>query len=169
MKQLIAVGLFMALITSCNQGPTRYTQSSPEIDTIKQLFANYDNKAYDTSMYADTSKTHYNSSKAMTAAEAMEYHKQADANYSSRGFKSDNQDFEMVLTDEGETWVNCWLEWNGTLAANGKEIEVPVHVTYQFVDGKIVREYGYWDPSEIVLTLQQIAAEAEKAEEESEE
>ena len=74
----------------------------------------------------------------------------------------------MVLTDDGETWVNCWLEWNGTLAANNKEIDIPIHLTYQFVDGKIVREYGYWDASEIVMELQKIEAEAKMAEEEME-
>jgi steroid delta-isomerase-like uncharacterized protein len=40
-------------------------------------------------------------------------------------------------------------------------IDVPVHLTYRFVDGKIVRTVGFWDPTEIVLGLQEI--EAEKA------
>ena len=43
---------------------------------------------------------------------------------------------------------------------------MPVHLTYRFVDGKIVREYGYWDPTEVLLSLQAIEA-AKKAEEES--
>ena len=116
-------------------------------------------------MYADSSKTNYNSMKTMSPSEALDYHKEADANYSSRGFKAEGQEYEMVLTDDGETWVNCWLEWQGTLAANGKEISVPVHLTYRFVEGKIVREYGYWDPTEIVLTLQAVAAAAKAAEE----
>lgn len=165
MKKLFLLGTVFVLVLSCNQGPVRYTQNSPEIDTVKKLLSNYDSKTYDTSMYADTSKTKYNSSDMMTAVETMEYHKQNDASYSSRGFKTEGQEYEMVLTDNGETWVNCWLDWNGTLAANGKEVKVPIHLTYRFVDGKIVREYGYWDPTEIVLTLQQIEAEAKMAEE----
>jgi hypothetical protein len=36
------------------------------------------------------------------------------------------------------------------------------------VDGKIVREHGYWDPSEVVMELQKIEAEAKMAEEEME-
>lgn len=162
-------GLFLILCIACNQGPVRYTQNSPEIDTVKKLIANYDAKNFDTSMYADSSKTNYNSSKAMTPSETMDYHKQTDANYSSRGFDAEDQEYEMVLTDDGETWVNCWLSWEGTLAANGKEVKIPIHLTYRFVEGKIVREYGYWDPTEIVLTLQQIAAEAKMAEEQEEE
>ncbi len=169
MKKLFALGLITVLFLSCNQGPVRYTQNSPEIDTVKQLLSNYDSKSYDTSMYADTSKTQYNSLKAMTASETMDYHKENDATYSSRGFVAEGQEYEMVLTDDGETWVNCWLDWKGTLAANGKEVKVPLHLTYRFVEGKIVREYGYWDPTEIVLTLQEIAAAAKMAEEATEE
>ena len=52
------------------------------------------------------------------------------------------------------------------MAGSGKQVEIPVHLTYQFVDGKIVREHGYWDPSEIVIELQKIAMEAKMAEEE---
>ena len=171
MKKIIYLSIAAALcLTACQQGPVRYTQDSPEIDTIKKLIDNYDNKAFGTSMYADTSKTYYNTKDdPMSAAETMEYHKQADNNYASRGFMDEHQEFEMVLTDNGETWVNCWLDWKGSLAANGKEMTIPVHLTYQFVEGKIVREYGYWDPSGIVLELQKIAAEAQMAEEETEE
>lgn len=168
MKKLFALGCVIALFVSCNQGPVRYTQSSAEIDTVKQLLSNYDSKSYDTSMFADSSKTNYNSMKTMSPSEAMDYHKQADANYAKRGFKAEGQEYEMVVTDDGETWVNCWLEWQGTLAANGKEVSIPVHLTYRFVEGKIVREYGYWDPTEIVLTLQEVAAAAKAAEEEAE-
>ncbi|MFT0715255.1 nuclear transport factor 2 family protein [Flagellimonas lutimaris] len=170
MKKIILLCAMAALaLSACQQGPVRYTQDSPEIDTVKKLMSNYNSKTFDTSMYADTSKTFYNTSKnPMSASEAMDYHKQTDINYASRGFKNENQEYEMVLTDDGETWVNCWLEWNGTLAANNKEIDIPIHLTYQFVDGKIVREYGYWDASEIVMELQKIEAEAKMAEEEME-
>jgi hypothetical protein len=37
-------------------------------------------------------------------------------------------------------------------------LEIPVHLTAQFIDGKIVREYGYWDNAPIVLAIQEIEA-----------
>lgn len=168
MKKVIFLCITAALVFSaCQQGPVRYTQDSPEIDTVKKLISNYDSKNFDTSMYADTSKTYYNTKdNPMSPSEAMDYHKQTDANYSSRGFGAEHQEYEMVVTDDGETWVNCWLDWKGTMAASGKEITIPIHLTYQFVDGKIVREYGYWDPTEIVMELQRIEAEAKMAEQE---
>ena len=167
MKKLSILILAAILFTACQQGPTRYTQNSPEIDTVKKLIANYNSKAYDTSMYADTSKTLYNTKEnGMSPSETMEYHKQNEAIYKSRSFLDADQEYEMVLTDDGNTWVNCWLDWQGTLAANNQEFNVPIHLTYQFIDGKIVREHGHWDPSSQVLALQEIEAQMNSSVEE---
>ena len=100
----------------------------------------------------------------MSPSETIAYHKANDAIYSSRGFTNEDPEYEMVLTDDGETWVNCWLNWKGTLAANSKEFEMPIHLTYRFIDGKIVREVGMWNSSAIVLELQAIEAEKMKSE-----
>ncbi len=166
-KTILQCALVVLIFGACQQGPVRYTQTSAEIDVVKKLIDNYDNKNFDTSMYADTSKTYYNTNEnPMSPSETMDYHKQTDANYSSRGFSDEHQEYEMVVTDDGETWVNCWMDWKATMAPSGKEVMIPIHLTFQFVDGKIVREHGYWDPTEIVLELQKIAMEAKMAEEE---
>lgn len=157
MKNKFYFLLALTVVLSCNQGPVRYTQSSPEIETVKQLIANYNSKNYDTSLYADSSQTRYNTKdNPMSASETMAYHKETDAAYSSRGFLDKDQEYEMVITDDGETWVNCWLDWKGTIAVTGKEVLVPIHLTYQFEEGKIVKEVGMWDPTEVVLELQAI-------------
>ncbi|MGB5822320.1 MAG: nuclear transport factor 2 family protein [Saonia sp.] len=160
MKKVIYLCLATVFFIACQpKGPERYTQNSPEIDTVKKLIANYNAKSFDISIYVDTSKTFYNTKKnGLSPTETMDYHKQNDANYSSRGFIAEDQEYEMVLTDDGETWVNCWLDWKGTLAGNDQEVEIPVHLTYQFIDGKIVREVGMWDPTEVVMALQKIEA-----------
>jgi|TARA_R110001606_G_scaffold118170_8_gene248462 steroid delta-isomerase-like uncharacterized protein len=158
MKKLIIIGLAIAFITACQEkGPKRYTQDSPQINTVKQLIGNYNNKTYDTSIYADTSKTYYNSKEnTLSPEDVMAYHKERDMAYAQRSFLDKDQEFEMVLTDDGETWVNCWLDWRGTLAGNGQVVNIPIHLTYQFVDGKIVREVGMWDPTAVVLALQEM-------------
>lgn len=154
MKKVILGTLTIILLFACNQ-KQRYTQNSPEIDTVKKLIANYNAKAYDPSVYADTSQTRYNSKEnAMSPDETIAYHKQTDEAYSSRGFLEEDQEYEMVVTDDGETWVNCWLDWQGTVAGTSKKIDVPIHLTYRFVDGKIVREVGMWNPTEVVLAMQ---------------
>ncbi|MBP0903927.1 nuclear transport factor 2 family protein [Mariniflexile gromovii] len=160
MKKLLLLGLAIILFTNCNQQEKRYTQQSPEIEIVKKAIENYNNKKYDITLYADTSKTLFNSSKAlMSPSETIAYHKTNDAIYSSRGFTNEDPEYEMVVTDDGETWVNCWLNWKGTLAANNKEFDIPIHLTYRFIDGKIVREVGFWDASAIALELQAIEAE----------
>jgi len=167
MKKLSSLILATILFTACQQGPARYTQNSPEIDTVKKLIANYNSKTYDTSMFADTSKTFYNTKdNSMSPAETMDYHKQNDANYKSRSFLDKDQEYEMVLSDDGNTWVNCWLDWQGTLAANNQKFNMPIHLTYQFIDGKIVRELGYWDPTAQVLAFMEIEAQKSSSVEE---
>lgn len=158
MKKLIIIGLTLAFITACQEkGPERYTQDSPQINTIKQLIGNYNNKTYDMSIYADTAKTYYNAKEnPLSPEEVIAYHKERDMAYAQRSFLDKDQEYEMVLTDDGETWVNCWLDWQGTLAGNGQVVNIPIHLTYRFQDGKIVREVGMWDPSAIMLALQEI-------------
>ncbi len=161
MKKLVLLGLAIVLFTSCEQQDKRYTQQSPEIETVKKLIDNYNNRTYDTSVFADTSKSFFNSPKDefMSPSETVAMHKQNDELYSKRGFTNEDPEYEMVVTDDGNTWVNSWLEWKGTLAANGKEFTMPVHLTYRFVDGKIVREVAMFDPSEILMEVQAIEAE----------
>lgn len=167
MKKLILLVMSVVLFTACQPTEKRYTQQSSEIDIVKQHVENYNNKNYDTSIFADTSKSYFNSSKNPIALkDLVAFHKANDVNYSKRGFTGEDPEFEMVVTDEGHTWVNCWLDWKCTMKGNGKEIEIPIHLTYRFIDGKIVREVGMWDATEIVLNLQEIEAAKQKLVEE---
>lgn len=164
MKNLFLILLTLVLISSCEQKETRYTQQSPEIDLVKKHIDNYNTKNYDlvVSVLADSSKSFFNSKKnPILHQDIIAYHEANDANYSKRGFLEKDAEFEMVVTDEGETWVNAWLDWQATIAATGKVVDMPVHMTFRMADGKIVTEYGYWDPTAIVMELQKM--EAEKA------
>ena len=88
------------------------------------------------------------------------------SNTSSYKFDDDSLWYEMVIDKDGETWVNFWGNWKGKLAANGQDLVIPVHLTLQFVNGKIVQEYAYYDISKFQAALQEIAAakEAEESE-----
>jgi ketosteroid isomerase-like protein len=161
MKNLLLVGLAIVLFTACDQKDTRYTQQSPEIDIIKKVIDGYNTQQYDLSFFADTAKTFFNTkTDAIELKDIVAYHQRNDVNYSERRFLEKDQEYEMVVTDKGHSWVNAWLDWRGTLKENGKVIDMPVHLTYRFVDGKIVTTYGYWDPTEIVLELQEIERKA---------
>ena len=167
MKKLILLVMTVIMFTACQQTEKRYTQQSSEIDIIKKHVENYNTKNYDTSIFADTAKSYLNSAKnPIELKDLIAYHKANDVNYSSRGFTGEDPEYEMVVTDKGHTWVNCWLDWKCVLKENGKEIEIPVHLTYRFIDGKIVREVGMWDSTPIVLSLQEIEAAKNKLVEE---
>lgn len=62
--------------------------------------------------------------------------------------------FEMIKTDDGETWVNFWGIWEGTLKANNTRYVIPAHITAQFIESRIVKEFGYWDILKLVTDMQ---------------
>ena len=62
----------------------------------------------------------------------------------------------MVIDSDDESWLNYWGTWRGKLKANDKEIDIPVHITSQYVDGKVVQLYNYWDSAPITAALGEI-------------
>lgn len=171
MKKLFLLGLAIVLFTACQNKPERFTTTSSNIDEVKALVADYEagNWASWASHYADSAKIYHNTWKeSATPQETSDALKAILANTSSYGFDHGEDEifFEQTIDDDGETWVNFWGDWHGTLAANGQEIEIPVHLTCRMVDGKIVSEYGFYNISEFVSALQAInAAKAVETEE----
>jgi len=160
MKKVILMGLAIVLFTACNQQDTRYTQQSPEIDTYKKSIEDYKNKNWDAMVkhYADTAKIANNviQEKAVSIAQVIEQKKEDAAMFD---WVVEKEEYEMVVTDKGETWVNFWGLWKGTMKSNNKVYDIPFHLTARFIDGKIVEEFGYWNNSEIATDL--LKAEAE--------
>ncbi|GAA3572359.1 nuclear transport factor 2 family protein [Snuella lapsa] len=169
MKKLFLAGLALIFIIACQQAPQRYFSESPEIETVKSGIKAYENQNWEVwkSNFADTAKIYPNSSKAITPDESIDGHKQMLSNFSSYGFSEKGGVSEMIIDKEGKTWVNYWNHWKGTLKANGKELHIPVHLTLQFIDGKIVNEYAYYNLAPYVVALQEI--EADKMASEAEE
>lgn len=170
MKKLILLAFAIVFITACAKQDKRYTQQSKEIETYKAGIKDYNDQNWESLVthYADTANVFFNTTVPMRASKIPEFHQNNETVFSSRGFVEKGQEYEMATTDEGKTWVNFWGVWKGTLAANNKVIEIPVHLTAQFIDGKIVREYGYWDNAPIVLAIQEIEAAKMAAEPEVE-
>lgn len=159
MKKLFITGLLLVLFIAC-QNQQRYTQTSPEIETTKTIIKDYNAKNYEAlvSHFADTANVFLNSTTSFKASQLPEFHNKDDANFSSRRFIEEGQEYEMIVTDKSKTWVNFWGYWQGTLVANNIQIIIPIHLTLQFIDGKAVTEYGYWDNAPILLALQEIEA-----------
>jgi len=160
MRKLFLLGLTLILFTSC-QKQQRYFSESPEIDAFKANISSYNNGDWESwkTRFADTAKLYVNSNKSMSATDLENAQKQLLSNFSSYGFQDKGSFAEMVIDSTDETWVNYWATWHGKLKANDKEIDVPVHITAQFLDGKIVKVYDYYDSGIVSNAL----AEIEKA------
>ena len=161
--------LAVAMLTACQK--QRYFSESAEIDSLKAGIAAYESGDWDTwrSQFADTCKVYHNSTEAASIDDVLKSHQEMLANFSNYGFDKNEGFYEMIVDDKEETWINYWGVWNGVFKANNDSIKVPVHLTARYVDGKVVKEYGYWDTGALVKTLEGIAAEAAKAVEATEE
>lgn len=159
MKKIIGILLIIASFSAC-KNEVRYTQNAPEIETYKKAIKDYEMGNWESlaTHFADTAKIVYNTTEknAMSLAQAISQNKEDIATLSSYNYIAEESEYEMVVTDNGETWVNFWGLWQGRLKANNQLYEIPVHLTAQFIDGKIVKEFGYWDNSSIALALEKL-------------
>ena len=172
MKKLIIVFLITVFAVSCNEEKkeeVRYTQDSEEINTLKAAIKDYEDGDWEAmkNHYADTAKIYHNSKDSKSYKQISDGHKQTLSSLSEYSFVDEDDEFEMVLTDDKNTWVNYWGTWKGTIAENNEEVTLPVHLTARFVDGKIVEEHGYWDNGIMTTAMQEM--EAAKTEQDSDE
>lgn len=160
MKKLALICITIFMVSACQEKEMRYTQSSPEIDSYKALIADYESGNWDgyKSHYAENAVLYRNSLDSVTVQESIDINKESLEAMASYGFVDGQGDIEMVVTDKGETWVNFWGNWKGTMKGNNKEFNIPVHITAKFENGKIVKSHGYWDNSSIVLAQMELEA-----------
>ncbi len=167
MKKFYVLTLVIISFLACKNDKTRYTQDSKEIEIVKATINDYDYHKWDSQRerYADTAKIYYNSRvKILNPKDLQAYHIKNDSSFSTRAFEDEYREYEMIEDNKGKIWVNFWGLWKGHLAANNKEIVVPVHITYEFKEGKIVTEYGYWNSGELILELQKLEQEGDPKE-----
>lgn len=146
------------LFTACQNEPKRYFTESPEIASMKASVKQYADGDWDawTAHFSDTAKFYVNSNKAVNIDEFKKGQLDLLSNFSSYGFVDEGSFTEMVIDSDEETWVNYWATWRGKLKANDQEIDVPVHITSEYVDGKVVQLYNYWDSAPITNALSAI-------------
>jgi len=159
MKKLLLMGLTLILFTACQKKETiRYTSTSPEIDVVKALVRDYQDGNWEGWMthYADTAKAFHNTIVPATAKDLQEGLKGTLERLSAYGFSDKDIFYEMIIDDKGDKWVYFWGTWEATVAESNKKLVVPVHLALQFVNSKIVMEYGYYDYSQIMTALNEL-------------
>ena len=167
MKKLLLLALAVIVMTACKQ-EQRYFADSAEITTLKAGIAAYEAGDWEAwkSHWADTAKVFVNSTIGISVDERIAGMKNMTAAMSSYGFNHDDEYIEMVLDKDNKTWVYYWATHNGTFSATNKELTIPVHLAVQFVDGKIVAEYVYFDATEMNAEFAAMADAAAAVEEE---
>ena len=169
MKKLILLGLAVVFFTSCqNSEPQRYTSTSPEIDVIKTLVTDYESGNWGNwgNHYADTSKIFHNTLEGISSQELQEQLKNTLQYMSSYGFNDKEMYIEMIIDDKGDKWVYFWGIWEAKVADTNKEIAMPAHIAFQFVDSKIAREYAYYNPTSLSAAIAELVANVEEVVEE---
>lgn len=144
LKKLLVLLTVTTGFLACKQ-EVRYSQSSPEMDNWNQVVAKYESGNWEAFRmhFADTAKINTNSTNSVSPDELVAQHKETLAIYSTYGLVEEEGDVEMVVTDKGEIWVNFWGTWKSFMTANGKGYILPLHVTSQYIDAKIVKYYAY--------------------------
>ncbi len=161
MKKLTLLVLVILFFAACNSNqPIRYASTSPELDAFKLSVKHY--LAQDWEQYrqqfTDSATFRNNAPPAneISLDSVITTWKQEHEMFSDIHYVAGEDFFEMIVTDEGEIWVNFWGLWSAVLRANGQKFHIPVHVTARFENGKIVEEHGYWDSSEIAKVLREL-------------
>lgn len=156
MKKMILLVMVVAIFTACQQTePQRWFRNSTETEVTKALLKDYQTGNWSSwlSHYSDTAKVFHNTTQGVSPQKQQEALKQTIQNLNAYQFNENKTYIEMVLDDNNETWVYFWSTWEATVAGSNTELIVPVHLALQFVDNKVVREYGFYDASSIMMAL----------------
>lgn len=148
MRNLIISILALFIFSSSQaQDKVRYTQQAPEIETTKAYFAAYNKGEWEklSTFYAKDAIITHNMSPELTATQLLDGFKSNVALCTDYTWTPIEEELERVINDKGEMWINIWGNWTGIFKVTGNTINVPTHHTFQFKDGKIVREFAYYD------------------------
>lgn len=153
MKNAILLAGALILFVSCQINQTeRFKTASAEIDLLKKGLSDYENANWVewSKQYADSAKIYQNTwLEGASPVEVKARHEKLISNLSSYSFDKKDITMEQIIDDQGRTWVNFWGVWKATLKGSSEEIIIPVHLTIQFKNGKVIEEVGYWDTAKL--------------------
>ena len=164
MKNLLLALVAGLIIVSC-QVPVekQYFEESPDIDLGKKLMNAYLAQDWDAypELYADTARIWLN--KNWTKDEGFTVQQYIDdlktQLETTSSYKFDPQNWEGIISNDGNHWVHFWGVWIGHSEATNKDYEIPVHFALQIVDNKIVRHGEFFNSVELTLDMMALAEE----------
>lgn len=167
MKKFFSLLIAFVLIGmySCQekQVSKQYFEASPEIEMVETLIEAYLNQDWVTfkSYYSDTAKIWSNrwpgDNPGITVDENLESMKASISSIYSYSFEETV--INMIISNDGQKYVLFWSKWTGKFTEDGDELVIPVNIVYEFIDTKIVYEYGFWDNLPAYLVEQALLKE----------
>ena len=164
MKKIFLLSVGILLLFSCQNQP-RYTTSSPEIEIAKKHLLAYESGDWEVwkEQYTDSSKIYHNDwDKALTSTQALTGHQLIISYLSSYEYIDEPIFFEMIIDDDGKKWVNFWGVWQGSIADSDLQLKIPVHLSINYVDGKVAEEYGFWDTNKLMEALNNASSDIQE-------
>lgn len=147
MKKLVCIIFALILFNACQKKEEqRYFSDSAEIESSKKLvgyFASHDYEGIK-EIYSESVKIYDNSVDPISLSDMLTSMK-ANEDMMEYMKVKDSAEYEMVITKDNETWVNSWYTIIGRFKGLSTDIVVPCHSTFQFKDGKVVKEYSYYN------------------------
>ena len=140
--KLVTVLVLILLIKSCNQPEKRLARSSAEIDTVKELIQNFQNRDWNqwSSHYKSGAKLYHNNwNEGATVVETRESLSKLFPKENKYVFKKPLI-FENARDDAGN--INGVHFWG--VISNG-DSDLPMHLSFHFKKGKISEEYGFFN------------------------
>lgn len=158
MKKLVCIIFALILFNACQKKePQRYFSDSAEIESSKKLIGHFASHNYEgiKEIYSDSVKIYDNSVDPVSLSDMITGMKANEDMMESMKVK-DSAEYEMVLTKDNETWVNSWYTIVGRFKGLNNDIVVPCHSTFQFKDGKIIKEYSYYNVLPIYQEMEKL-------------
>jgi hypothetical protein len=146
--KFVTVLVLFLMIKSCNQSEKRLARSSTEIDSVKELIQNFQNRDWNqwSTHYKSGAKVYHNNwNTAATVTETRESLSKLFSKEEKFQFKKPLI-FENARDDAGNiTGVHFW-----GVISNG-DSDLPMHLSFHFKNGKISEEYGFFNPATLKI------------------
>ena len=138
--------IILTLFFSCKSPENQYTKDSPEIEYCLALLSYYNTFNFKgiKEIYSDTVKIYENNLEPYDVERLLASLKSSEFNLEYQRL-NDTVNIEMIVNDKGEKWVYARYIWKIKYINAQRELKIPVHSSWQFVENKIVKDYTYYD------------------------
>lgn len=134
--------IIISVLASCTN--PSYVEKAPEIDILKSIFYSSpeDRATLFQQHYADDAQIYWNSTTPVTWKELLIGIEESLKRFDEFQVMPSHE-IHLIKNSKGERWVAFWTAIKVRVGEN--EEVIPIHVSAQFVDLKIVKEAAYWD------------------------